>query len=121
MTTTTITSTPPQHTPGPWEVDPSEYSDMIWTAGSPYGQDKMHIADVRGWGHLTGRGSCAFSDANASKIMEANARLIAAAPELLAELERLVTYFGPDRGPAELRAKLNDARAAITKAKGNTP
>lgn len=48
---------------------------------------------------------------------EANARLIAAAPDLLEALERLVNYFGPYQHP-ELAAKLQDASAAIKKAKG---
>lgn len=44
----------------------------------------MFVAEVRGWGHLTGKGGgCAFDDKKAMGIQDANARLIAAAPELL--------------------------------------
>lgn len=71
------------HTPGPWKVQPV-IGTYIYTAGDPYGHGQMHIADVRGWGHLTGRGGgCAFDEQKAIGIQTANARLIAAAPELL--------------------------------------
>jgi hypothetical protein len=60
----------------------------IQTVGEPYGNGPMHVADVRGWGHLTGRGGgCAFPEDKAIAIQEANARLIATAPELLAALK----------------------------------
>lgn len=44
----------------------------------------MHIADVRGWGHLTGQGACALKQDAAVVIQTANADLIAAAPDLKA-------------------------------------
>lgn len=51
-----------------------------------------------------------------------NARLIATAPELLAELEHLVRVLGPLEDTGKLDghgfATLNGARAAITKARG---
>jgi hypothetical protein len=85
-------------TPGPWESS-EPYSPMV-TAQDPYGHGMMHIADIRGWGHLTGKGSCALSEGQACAIQEANSFLIAAARTALpaaldaleaayAEIERL--------------------------------
>lgn len=51
---------------------------------------------------------------------KADARLIAAAPDLLAALENLTVLFDRiDRSGATNKAAYNDAIAAITKAKGN--
>ena len=113
-----------KHTPGPWMVL-REAGGWITTVGEPYGHGQMHIADVRGWGHLTGRGACALDHAAAVEIQDANADLIAAAPELLAALKDLreVVHHdcGEDEGvhllehiaPASLRAA-----DAIAKAEG---
>lgn len=75
-------------TPGLWLED--GYGDMIW-AENPYGKGKMWVVDVRGWGHLTGRGDggCAMPDEQAMAIQHANAQFIAHArtdiPDLYAE------------------------------------
>lgn len=47
----------------------------------------MHVADVRGWGYLTGQGAANLGREEADKIFQANARLIAAAPELFRSLK----------------------------------
>ena len=77
-------------TPGPWEAD--EYGDMVW-AKNPYGHDLMRVADIRGWGHLTGSGACALPQTQAQGIQNANQVFIAAArtalPAALDEIERL--------------------------------
>lgn len=73
-----------KHTPGPYRVDGKGW---IVTEGNPYGHGHMHVADCRGWGHLTGKGACAITDNEAFDIQCENARLIAAAPELLRVLE----------------------------------
>lgn len=103
-----------QHTPGPWNVDMWEYPQddrrelVIQTATNrlavldwDQGQDNPYtIADNEA---------------------RANARLIAAAPELLAALEYLTDLAaGPPGGVTidQKRAAMDRARAAIAKAKG---
>lgn len=61
-----------KHTPGPWE-----YEDAGAQIFAEDGQ--RHIADVRGYGAL----STAMGDAAACAQMDADGRLIAAAPDLL--------------------------------------
>jgi len=89
-----------KHTPGPWEVTEYESGDFTITA--------------------QGRGPCDGDicgttmrpeehDENASY---ANARLIAAAPELLEVLEMLVSNVGPSTSDIAV------ARAGLSKAKG---
>ncbi len=80
----------------------------------------MHVADVRGWGHLTGSGSLALAEHQAVAIQNANARLIAAAPELLASLREFVALYDGVRDvlSSPVREKLERAEAAIAKAEG---
>jgi hypothetical protein len=47
----------------------------------------MNICDIRGWGYLTGKGGLGLPEEEAKKIQEANAALIAAAPDGLAAAE----------------------------------
>ena len=88
-----------KHTPGPWHTA-GEQGVQIRSA-------KDQIAKV--W---TMRGN----------EWKANARLIAAAPDLLEALRAMVDYFGPhpdvDNG---LDETLTAARAAIAKATGEQP
>lgn len=72
-----------KHTPGPYRADSRGL--MIYADGNPYGNGPMHIADIRGWGHLTGRGygGCAMSEQDAFDIQIANANLLAASEDLL--------------------------------------
>ena len=70
------------HTPGPWRYSPA-HKDIISMAN--VGRDDL-ICDVRGSEH----GSVIPS--------EANARLIAAAPGLLAALERLFNEYENQQG-----------------------
>jgi hypothetical protein len=80
-----------KHTPGPWEVD-AHGSPVIY-GQSPKG--RMRVADIRGWGHLTGggHGALGLPDDQAIAIQEANGRLIAAAPELLEVAKELKELF----------------------------
>ena len=106
-----------QHTPGPWAIGRDGYNpDKIYadqdTVAAVFGLP-LHstIGDVRGdnrWAQGL-----------------ANARLIAAAPDLLAALQRVVdraTHAKPDSCGQEMRAiraaLVDEARAAIAKATG---
>ena len=66
-----------EHTPGPWKV--SNTCGMIFgrsVGGCNMEESDFMVAQVRGWGHLQYLG-----EEKAIAIQEANARLIAAAPE----------------------------------------
>ena len=91
-----------QHTPGPWKLDGAANTgdlDII----SPTGRIAML--------------DCEFSEAS-EDVLTADARLIAASPELLAALQRAlaaIEYYHAREGSPETLA---DARAAIAKATG---
>lgn len=115
-----------KHTPGPWVVL-SPMGTWISTVTKPYPNSPgpMHVADVRGWGHLTGTGGgCAMAQDEAIAIQEANARLIAAAPELLAALSAILAHeVYTYEGGLEARITvpqdaIGAALAAIAKAEG---
>lgn len=82
------------HTPGPWFVYPQHsYRFTIGDYNGGAGPCCV-IADCAPRECLTGTGDHTKSDAES----EANARLIAAAPELLAALQRMLAEFGGDTG-----------------------
>ena len=101
------------HTPGPWKL--GEFSETggydcmtaggragpAYLDGATYGQKTLE-ADMK-------------PDAKAR--MMADARLIAAAPELLAALERLLANYRPDGSEGAAR-DIELATAALAKAKG---
>jgi len=92
-----------EHTPGPWTVhasDPEIDGEYPWWVGVD--ERSAFVADVLG---------------------EADARLIAAAPELLTALEVIARppyQWDSDesRDTKEVRRRIQIARAAIAKAKG---
>ena len=98
-----------QHTPGPWVIDRNPVEHLGFTIGVP-ASEAMPPASQRHIGNV---------------FYAANARLIAAAPELLAALQDLAeeaarsVYPQPDK-PDSAWAKLVRARAAIAKATGQT-
>ena len=107
-----------KHTPGPWEVKRSR-SGYPYRIYAPNADDHRNGAvgrDVTRWG--------AFS-LPSSKEAEANARLIAAAPDLLEALREIAKGEGPfstDRlTHAEncIEAMQEIARVAIAKAEGH--
>lgn len=73
----------PKFTQGKWHAD-----DMCQYIFSK--DEQMIIAQIRGWGRLTGKGAggMGLSDEEAYEIQKANARLIASAPEMYDELMR---------------------------------
>jgi len=109
---TEVPATPrPAHTPGPWTIHESALSSSL--------VKELHI------GTPTRTAACVYDDCAAGVLVrseiEANARLIAAAPELLEALERISTAYDETlRHPiaAPLLQAIYGARAAIAKAKG---
>lgn len=87
------------HTPGPWRLVDGK-SEVI--AGDCY-----HVAFVKAW----------FPEH--AKQQEANARLIAAAPEMLAEINNVIDMLDPEMGRlaiVELRERLIQFRSKVTDA-----
>ena len=94
--------TSPAHTPGPWDVEPKGSRHFV------DGADGLTVA------YLDRAGVRERSE------IEANARLIAAAPELLEALEAVLPdleHYVATHGPGPDK-RLAAARAAIAKAKG---
>lgn len=92
-----------KHTPGPWEVGPVD--DTVVTHVGADGV-RLVVAEIDG----------DYNQPETWPIMEANARLIAAAPELLEALDRIQNWPRVFDG---LRAEdVAFARAAIAKATG---
>lgn len=89
------------HTPGPWQAtgaEPADGVDCWWLIGA----DRRDIGTING-----GQGDAT---------PQANARLIAAAPDLFDALEGMLEMHGSDIEEAAARQK---ARAAIAKARGH--
>lgn len=92
------------YTPGSWQMDCE--SDSAICINADLGRTWKHIAVVK----ANGDGSAIVS----REEMEANARLIAAAPDLLAACERCIMALAANGAPNCEAAK--EARAAIVKA-----
>jgi len=91
-----------EHTPGPWEIHP-QFDSCYRDISAP-----NHIALAR----VVWR----FEEEDRSPSCEANAHLIAAAPELLEALENLLKVHEGEGGTQHHAGDM--ARAAIAKAKG---
>ena len=85
-----------EHTPGPWTAKIYERHHVVVIHSGAW--DEVATVDL-----------AAMPDA------EADARLIAAAPDLLALLEKLIDIEGPQPGTGEWA---NEVQAAIKKARG---
>jgi hypothetical protein len=101
-----------QHTPGPWAYRPQEYDD--------WGIVRIADRDENGFQRVICQANYVASPEalmqhriDGTDPAEANARLIAAAPELLEALEA-ATWELPVGGPTR-----DNALAAIAKARGN--
>lgn len=102
-----------KHTPGPWFIVGWEIHDRTTyfnTHGVRTGETPNSI--------------CALHPMPCDNV-DANARLIAAAPELLEALEHFIAFYSDENSnvykgsmPVFLRGVRNEARAAIAKAKG---
>lgn len=100
-----------EHTRGPWaatHTDPAEGYDCWWITACPASNQEKEIATVSG----------GFPHDK----HEANARLIAAAPELLEALEALAAEVGKMTADREkhplMLGHLCEAKLAIAKARG---
>ena len=91
-----------KHTPGPWEITEDDYGDEHWFGGDGNGQ-----IQVNEWVN----GGCKKHPEMWGKL-QAEARLIAAAPEMLEALKDAVR---DSESPGQW---LDEARAAIAKATG---
>ena len=97
------------HTPGPWRIDPqiavmnNSKTGMFQVAAEPLGI--RHLIGVIGNGIHP-------------EVAEANARLIAAAPDLLAALGNGVFLLEARESSSTEKDWIAKARAAIAKAKG---
>lgn len=109
------------HTPGPWMAEVVKSNGGGWKAETQHVQvtannGRMLIADY----------DTSYAEYPADEVNEANARLFAAAPRLLAALESYVLAVavggGDDKASvmAAIRTADNEARAAIAAAKGQS-
>ncbi len=112
MNTQTGSPVTAQHTPGPWKYERFQTTADTWLIERRDSGRKSFIAET----HCTlGHGGNA----------EANARLIAAAPELLAALEACEKHMTHslvelNQGNGGMVSATHRARAAVAKAKGLT-
>lgn len=94
------------HTPGPWTR----------TRGEQFRHD--HSRGVRGPDGTYVAAALDFNRSDRDEECEANARLIAAAPDLLSALKNLLQVCEDERESDDM---LQDSRAAIAKAEGREP
>jgi hypothetical protein len=107
-----------QHTPGPWEVQ-----DGIMVVSSAL-KGKLHFTDTEGVAHCAEKGlialvyACHPEGEWRAGTSDANANLIAAAPDLLAALKALLEWHREEyQSNRDIDAR---AKAAIQKAEGRS-
>lgn len=97
-----------KHTPGQWLIDGVEPKSFVY-ALNQQGYNRF-------WAHVQG-GNTAPMEQTTVEEVEANARLIAAAPDLLEALKHCVDWLNA-AGIAQSMPVQKQARAAIAKATG---
>lgn len=104
------------HTPGPWKVDEDGF---VWgyLPGSHMKEPRFLIAQVRGWGYMQYM-------QDGEQIHAANARLIAAAPELYEMLSEVLSSIERvacgGENAVRFRAEwIEEARAVCAKVRGD--
>jgi hypothetical protein len=109
-----------QHTPGPWrvEVRPTNVKVLHEARGKGDGYNNR-VAECHHWSPATGPQTSPME-------AEANARLIASAPDLLEALEDLKhrawnVYQASEVGDMDFENAVGKANAAISKAAGQCP
>lgn len=107
--TRTKEQTKTTHTPGPWRAQ--DDFGTVFTTSDPVRGTGSTNAIAKAFNRLTAHGS----DVEPGDEQAANARLMAAAPELLEALEYIVGW-GPNWDAEKAR---DMAREAIAKAKGD--
>jgi hypothetical protein len=97
-----------KHTPGPWSAEDDRSISAPTPDGSGCILPRITIAEV--WS-----GGCGVEQA------DANALLLAAAPDLLAFAQWLMESYHSEDGMPSAKEIARDARALIEKATGSTP
>lgn len=110
-----------KYTPGPWKSDTEiKTNPGLITVSTDYPESLCNgarsIASITGGFYCDKRTKFYKPDMHAEN--KANARLIAAAPELFQALEGMLAIHGPVATVEESVKAMNQARAAISKAKG---
>lgn len=100
-------------TPGPWRVVVDDTGKRPLTVPSIQASEELDCAIV----HWDGFWQPYWQSARGEKEWNANARLMAAAPELFAALERMVATYGHLDGYGENQPS-DEAAAALNKALG---
>ena len=99
-----------KHTPGPWSVRPYPIDDWGWIRDA-----KGNLVAMARAGQFLDEAALDIHRKNETDPYEGNARLIAAAPELLAALMAAKDFIGNGYQPKELVEQMS---AAITNATG---
>ena len=119
-----------KHTPGPWEADSKDmqqgaddiFTVSIWASGPE--EDRPHIGTVSAFSLMSETQDGAeyvTTDAPSSDKLEeakANARLIAAAPDLLAFAQQYLADYQSEDGMFQPKHYARMAQNAIAKATG---